>query len=343
LSVKRLTLADGARLILVHRITLLLLLVLGGVLVAPAQSTNVVPKDGEVISRKPVVLPAFESIKEVAQYATPAEYAKAASDGQFDLERITYGSDGLTVSAYLYRPSNSVGKYPVIVFVRGSYVVHDQGPVLLTMFHRLAKEGFVVIAPMLRGSDGMLGHDELGGNDLHDIANAFGVIRQLDFADSANVFMYGESRGGIMTLLSIRAGMPIKAAATFGAITDMASYLQLHEWEAKSAAKIWPEFEQNKTEILRSRSAQDWANDMNLPILLMHGAKDPQVPVVQTLQLAEKLSSEGKDFGVIVYPEDNHILTHNRVKRDQQVTEWFESFISAAKPQERQAELPLRR
>jgi len=291
--------------------------------------TSAASVDGAIVSRKSFSLPAFETVKEIAQYATPAEYADAVADKKFVLERIEYGSDGLTVSAYLYRPAIISGRYPVVVFNRGSYIVHDQGAVLLTMFRRLAKEGFVVIAPMLRGSDGTSGKDELGGPELHDIAKLFVVIKQLDFADGNNIFMYGESRGGIMTLLSCKAGMPIKAAATFGAITDMADYLQLHEWEAKSASKIWPDFEQNKSEILRSRSAQQWAGEINVPILLMHGAKDPQVPPVQTLQLAEKLAIAGKNYGVIVYPGDNHILGHNRDDRDRRVAAWFRSFISA--------------
>lgn len=323
-----------------HRLSLTLTaLILCFLPAAHAQSSGA-PLDGAIVSRKAYALPAFEAVKEIAQYATPSEYAEAVADKEFVLERTEYASDGLTVSAYLYRPTKTSGRYPVIVFNRGSYVVHDQGAVLLTMFRRLAKAGFVVIAPMLRGSDGTSGKDELGGTELHDIANVFGIIKQLEFTDSNSVFMYGESRGGIMTLLSCKANMPIKAAATFGAITDMADYLQRREWEAKSASKIWPNFEQNRVEILHSRSAQQWADQLNIPILLMHGAQDPQVPPVQTLQLAEKLAAANKNYGVIIYPGDNHILAHNRTDRDHRTTEWFRSFISAAPSPNSRQELP---
>ena len=105
---------------------------------------------------------------------------------------------------------------------------------------------------------------------------------------------------------------------------------QLRRWDASLAAKIWPDFEQNKAEILKSRSAQNWPDQITVPILLMHGAKDPQVPPQQTLKLAEQLAEAGKNYGVIVFPGDNHILTHHRNERDRLVAEWFRSFISAS-------------
>ena len=101
---------------------------------------------------------------------------EARNDGRFVLERFTYASDGLEVSAYLYRPDQAAGPLPLVVFNRGSYVVKDQAPVLLATFRRIAIEGFVVLAPMLRGSDGMEGRDEMGAADLHDIANA--IVRR---------------------------------------------------------------------------------------------------------------------------------------------------------------------
>ena len=120
----------------------------------------------------------------------------------------------------------------------------------------------------------------------------------------------------------------MKAAATFGAITDLEKYRENDPRAASMSAAIWPDFEQHKDEILKSRSAQQWADEINVPILLMQGAKDPQVPPVQTLQLAEKLAEGKKNYGVIIYPGDNHILSHNREDRDKRVTDWFLSFVS---------------
>ena len=94
-------------------------------------------------------------------------------------------------------------KRPVIVYNRGSYVRADIAPELLPMFHRLANAGFAVLAPMYRGSDGGEGRDEMGGADLNDLMNVMPVLNQLDSLDTRNVFLYGESRGGMMVFQAI--------------------------------------------------------------------------------------------------------------------------------------------
>jgi dipeptidyl aminopeptidase/acylaminoacyl peptidase len=283
--------------------------------------------DGQLLKSERMQLPTFDSLPEIANYATASEYKEAVDDQRYVLERIEYASDGQPVSAYIYRPAKSAGTYPVIIFNRGSGPVKNQGPVLLTMFRRLATSGFVVVAPMLRGSDGMPGRDEMGGNERHDIVNIVPVIQHFEYADPKNVFMYGESRGGIMTLLAVQAGMPIKAAVTFGAITDMRAYLDANSREAGMVNKIWPDYEQNKDAILDLRSAQKWADKINAPILLMHGGKDPQVTPIHTLKMAEALTKAGKTYSVIIYADDNHILSAHRNERDQRAVEWFRSYM----------------
>lgn len=172
--------------------------------------------DGTVAARPATfLLPDFAAVSGIDRAASAAEYEEARNDRRFVLERFTYASDGLEVSAYLYRPDQAAGPLPLVVFNRGSYVVKDQAPGLLATFRRIAIEGFVVLAPMLRGSDGMEGRDEMGGADLHDIANAIVGARSLGIAVSDATFLYGESRGGIMTFLALRNGLPVRAAATF--------------------------------------------------------------------------------------------------------------------------------
>jgi dipeptidyl aminopeptidase/acylaminoacyl peptidase len=195
------------------------------------------------------------------------------------------------------------------------------------MLRRFALEGFVVIAPMLRGSDGTTGKDEMGGSDVHDLMNVFPLLSHLEYADPGQAFLYGESRGGVMTLLALREGAPVKADAVFGAITDMAAYVNSAPQAAKMAPQIWPDFNQHKEEILKERSAQRWPEKIKAPILLMHGAADPQVPPIQTLQLAEELAKQGSNYGVIIYPGDNHILSRHRDDRDREVVAWFKSFL----------------
>jgi dipeptidyl aminopeptidase/acylaminoacyl peptidase len=300
-------------------------------LAVPALAATDKP-DGSLIVRPTAVqLPDYAAAKGIDRSATRAEYDEARHDRRFVLERFTYASDGLEVSAYLYRPAASRGPSPLVVFIRGSFIVSDQAPLLVTMFHRLARAGFVVVAPMLRGSDGMEGHVEMGGADLHDVGNVITAAASLGLAAAHATFLYGESRGGIMTLLALKNGLSVRAAATFGAITDIDAYLAADEGAAALATRIWPDFATNRAQITAARSAQRWSEQITKPLLLMHGAKDPQVHVSHTVRLAEALARTGTRYAVRIFDDDGHTLFRSRVERDRTATEFFRQFVPEAR------------
>ena len=83
--------------------------------------------------------------------------------------------------------------------------------------HRLTDAGFAVVAQMYRDSEGAPGRDELGGADLADLMNIQPVIAALPYADAGQMFLYGESKGGMMAPQALRDGFPARAAAVVGA------------------------------------------------------------------------------------------------------------------------------
>ena len=112
---------------------------------------------------RPVTFPPYTANRRIALFApTAGEYAQAVGDRAFVMERVTYRSDDLDVYAYLYRPVVAAKdkKLPVVVFNRGSYVRDDFSYEMVMLANRLAHQGYLVVAPMLRGSGGAQGHDE---------------------------------------------------------------------------------------------------------------------------------------------------------------------------------------
>src|SRR6266567_1910580 len=116
----------------------------------------------------------------------------------------TGATDGLRVVGYLVRPRDLASRrFPVIIFNRGGFL--DRGKIEsfnLVDFTRLSEEGFVVLASQYRGNDGGEGREELGGADLEDVSNLLTTARSLPYTDATNIFMYGVSRGGMMTFLA---------------------------------------------------------------------------------------------------------------------------------------------
>lgn len=292
---------------------------------SPAPGVN----DGAIVERKVYAFPAYEKAVEatdVEDYASKEAYERAVGDRRFEFQKLTYVSDGLKVVAYLYKPTRTEGApLPAIIFNRGSTVRGDIAPELVTCFHRLASEGFVILAPMYRQSDGGEGRDEVGGADLNDLMNVAPLAKSLGFVDMGNLFMYGESRGGMMTYLAIRRDFPLNAAAVFGAFTDMEALIKFRPEVYRPAVlkQIWPDFDARRDEITKSRSAIHWPEALDVPLLIMHGGADWSVSPTQSLALAQKLQELGKSFELIIYAGDGHILSRNQEDRDRHAVALF--------------------
>ena len=117
-------------------------------------------------------------------------------------------------------------------------------------------------------------------------------------ADSDRLYLYGESRGGMMVFQAVRDGFPARAAAVVGAFTDLDAMLADPQWQAAGDA-IWPDLDSNRAAIVERRSALRWPERITKPLLLIHGADDRSTPVrhAHLLAAARRLIEEtfGRD------------------------------------------------
>ena len=287
-------------------------------------------KDGDLYSSSPVTFPLYDSVKDISWYYNKSAYIEAINDKGLSYQKLTYFSDGLRVIAYLITPSASRDKkYPVIIFNRGSFIRNDIVHVHAPLFRKFVQEGFIVIAPALRQSEGGEGKDELGGKEVADILNIKFLLPKIELADTSNIFMLGESRGGMMSFLAIKKGLHVNAAATIGAITDLKVYLETKPWEENSMKKLFADYDKNRDSILKERSVLAWGDPIQIPpILILHGGKDPQVSPEHALNLGRFLTQKGRLYQLSILAEGNHILSGNEIEeRDDQVIRWFRKYI----------------
>jgi dipeptidyl aminopeptidase/acylaminoacyl peptidase len=294
----------------------------------PAEEAQVANPGNVLISRAVIELPPFEEIRDrplIHLYATEDDYTLARTDSGFMYERITYSSDGLEVVALLYQPTNNNGPMPTIVFNRGSYLRNQTAPEYLVSFNRFAQAGYAVLAPMYRGSEGAEGEDEMGGEDLNDLMRVTALADELPTVDASNLFLLGESRGGMMVLQAIRDGFPAHAAAIYGSPTDFFSLFDQYPDQYEGIAdQLWPDWRTNRPSVLGRRSAITWAEEIDVPILIMHGANDQSMPVTQSLSFAKRLSELGKVFELHVVGYENHMISGHAGKRDALAIAWYE-------------------
>lgn len=274
-----------------------------------------------------VTVPSFDAERGIQWSSSREEYEAARADDRYTFMQFTYPSDGLTVGAYLYSRRTRDSKRPVIVYNRGSFTRPTGfAGEMLVMAHRYAQAGFIVVAPHYRGSNGWQGRDEMGGADLNDLVNIVPQLARIEGAESERVYLAGESRGGMMVYQALRDGFPAKAAAVWGAFTDLESLIAPGSPQAKIAPQIWPDLEQHREEIFERRSAIRWADRIRTPILIMHGTADEDVPLQHSQRMADELKRLGKTHRLLLFDGEQHRVGRRGATRDAAAIEWFRRF-----------------
>ncbi len=325
----------------------LLFLVIQLLLCATALSAAGQQPDGQILSSTlGAPLPNYESLDDFGRgYFSRTVYDEVRNQTRFNVLTITYVSDALPVRGILIRPkAPGAGKWPALIFNRGGNgqlgSIIDNGQPCgrantscldIVDLYQFAKAGFVVIASDYRYQGATVKRDEWGGVEVDDVLNLVPALRSLDFMDTKRIYMLGLSRGGTMAYLAIKRGIPVKAAAVIGGVSDVKAWVDARPEMGivngneyiDGFAKIWLDYERRAEEYYRARSAVYWADQINVPILILHSRTDKLVPVTQALRMAEALQEKNKVYALHVYDRDGHALPQNREDRDRMIVDWF--------------------
>ncbi len=286
--------------------------------------------NGAILSHNACLLgPYGEQSAFTRQFYSREEYDFVRKSAATNCLRIMYSSDGLSVVGYIVTPQRRVGKrYPIVIYNRGGFL--ERGKIdswNIVDFEHFSAKGFIVLASQYRGDDGGEGHEELGGADVDDVTNLLYLARTFPYADTKNVFMYGLSRGGMMTFLAMKNGLALNAVAVVGAVYDLEAFRDRAPVLVSEATKLIPNFDVTQSSALRERSVMDWPEKVDTPLLMLHGGSDDEVPATEALAFATKLSNLKKPYELIVYANDIHEVANNRHDRDARIIAWFRAHI----------------
>jgi dipeptidyl-peptidase-4 len=218
--------------------------------------------------------------------------------------------DGVTLYATLIRPAGFTPekKYPVLVNIYGgpgAQAVRDawRGP---DFDQVLAQKGYLVWQLDNRGSSGR-GHlweskiyRETGVQELRDQLDGIQYLKSLGFADMKRVAISGWSYGGYMTLYALANAPDVFRAGIAGApVTDWRNYDTIYTERYMGLP------DENPDGYKRS-SPQTNAAEIKAHLLLIHNIEDDNVHFQNTVQMANALEKEGKQFQMLIYPQKSH-------------------------------------
>lgn len=255
-------------------------------------------------------------------------------EDKLDCYVIEYPSGGAVVSGYLVVPKRQSfeAKYPTIIFNRGGN--RSYGSLTFTHLFNyifpIADRGNAIFASQYRGLHTDKPDefpDEFGGKDVSDVINITKEALLMPFVDANRLYMVGQSRGAMMTYMSLKQEpLPIKAIATMGSMVDLHEQMTFRPGFENLYKKLIPEYSVNKDELLTARSAAYWVESLpDIPILLQHGDEDDRVNLAQVERFAALLERAQKEHKLIVYRGASHSLNEARKESIDDMLKWFSS------------------
>lgn len=241
-----------------------------------------------------------------------------------DFYFITYQSDSLKVRGLLIEPKNQ-GKYPVVIFNRGGNRDFGRLTVATMIMYtsKLAEKGYVIIGSNYREKD------EFGGSEINDVLNLTETVKDIEKADSNCIGMFGWSRGGMMTYLSLQKSDKIKTAIVGNGASDLFDTTEFRpKMETNVFAECIPEYWKNKESELKKRSVIYWTDelDKNSSLLILCGTNDKRVNPKQAEKIATKLKEIQYDFELRKF-ETDHYFTEYKIELNEMVIEWFDKRL----------------
>jgi dipeptidyl aminopeptidase/acylaminoacyl peptidase len=233
-----------------------------------------------------------------------------------ELHRIT-SFDGEQITYFLYRPGAE--HPPVVMLVHGgpeARFVPRYDPFII----RMVAAGMAVVAPNVRGSAGWgrrftsLDDRRLRLNSVRDLSAVHGSLAAQD-VDTSRVAVMGASYGGYMSLAALAFSPELWAAGiAIVGISSLLTFLENTSPYRRRFREVEYGFLDTDRDFLIAASPITRVDDMRAPLMLVHGANDPRVPVGEARQLHALLQARGVDCELLIYADEGHGLA-KRVNR----------------------------
>lgn len=295
-------------------------------------------QNGKITNRAPYDILQQEDIREIIYFENKKTYSLKPEYDYLEkvrIEKITYLSDGLKITGYLAYPE-AKGKYPAIIYNRGGN--REFGSInnfkIAFILAKVASWGYVVIGSQYRGTDGGEGMEEFGGRDVNDVLNLIPALDNLSFADTKKPGIYGWSRGGMMTYLTLMKTNKFKAAVVGGGLSDLFKMKETRPEMEEVYEELIPGYANNKEETLIVRSAIRQVDKINktTPILVLHGTADWRVVPQMAIDLSEQFLRTKIPFRLVLLEGGDHGLTEHVKEVNRLTKEWFDKYLKNDSP-----------
>jgi len=249
----------------------------------------------------------------------------------------TKGGLGAQIHSLLVKPPgfDASKKYPAIVLIHGGpQSAWDDAWSYRWNAQMFAARGYVVIMTNFHGSTGygqafteQISGD-WGGACYQDIMMATDYLESLPYVDKARIGAAGASFGGYMIDWIAGHTNRFKALVSHDGVYDSHSMyaeteeLWFDEWEHHGTP--W-----DKREAYEKSSTSNFVQNIQTPMLIVHGELDYRVPVGQGIQLFQSLQRRGIPSRFLYFPDEGHwvLKPQNSQLWYKTVLDWLDKYL----------------
>jgi len=267
---------------------------------------------------------------------TQSSLAGIPADSLVEPELIRYPTfDKRKIPAFYFRPDGASDDCPVVVYVHGgpeSQFLPNFNPVVQYLVNR----GYAVLATNVRGSTGYgktyhrLDDVELRMDSVADLAHAVSWLHGLPGGTGRRVAVMGGSYGGFMVLSSITTYPELWAAAVD--IVGIANFVTFLEhtgpWRRKLRESEYGSLEHDRA-FLERISPIHHIDRIKAPLMVIHGANDPRVPIGEAEQIVAGLNERSHPVEYLRFEDEGHglIKLPNRIEGYTAIAEFLDRWM----------------
>jgi dipeptidyl aminopeptidase/acylaminoacyl peptidase len=271
---------------------------------------------------RPSLLPSAPRRPDPAELVTPVRYDYAAADG-------------LPLSGWLYSPRDVREPNRTVVSFHGGPEGHER-PDWSPVAQSLVAAGFTVFAPNVRGSGGF-GRAFLTADDgpareasFDDVRATVDELVTAGIAAPGRIGAHGWSYGGYLTLVALTRWPGLFGAGVTGAgMSDLRTFFAGTEpWMAAASVTEYGDPVADR-DMFAAISPSTHLEQLTSPVLFVHGDRDTNVPVAESVQAHQALQALGAPTDLLLLPGEGHTIVgrDHVVQLSERVAAWFDRWL----------------
>ncbi len=250
-----------------------------------------------------------------------------------DVEWFSVERDGWEIPCGLVYPPgfDPERSYPLVLEIHGGPNGFF-GAGFNALHQVIAGAGYLVLFANPRGSSTYGGKFtdavtvDWGGEDSLDLLRALDTVCERPYVDANRLGVHGYSYGGYMTTWLIGHDHRFKAAVAGAPVVNLWSMWGVSDIGPSWGSYQWGGAPDDHFDWYRERSPISYVQQVQCPVLILHGESDWRVPISQGEEYFAGLRYRGKRAEMARFPGCSHLMM--RVGEPALVREYYERMIA---------------